>query len=804
MHGLKHTWRLLAASPGFTAVIITTLAIGIGATTAVFSIIYGTLLRPLPYKDANRLINILDSSQHEKQLAKIFASYADYEEFSRSSRTLESLAADTWAGRPAAVLTGKGPAKTYLTIPVTYSLFATLGATAALGRTFRKEDLRGGCAVVLANKFWRNHLESDPKIVGRAISLNDHSCTVLGVMPADFALYPPETEIWSLILPNDPALKSFFGVFMIGRLKPGVSLAQANAELPALHRALHAHEGDGEKDFIPLTSGLRDQFTWLAGRNLRTTLALVSAAAFLVLLIGCSNIATLLVGRAVARSREFAIRIAIGSQRKQLFRQLLIESASLSSAGAAFGLLIALGAIRYFVHIQPIELPVASHIAINIPALLFTCLVSMGTAFVFAIGSVWVITRGDIYSRLRVSGANISPFSERLSQLLVATEMGLAVILLAQAGLLMRSVLGVEATPRGFAKDNILAGSGSLPSNYYENAVLRAAFFERLHQQLTSTPGIQNVAIASTLPPYGLGLGTVGIEGKPVSLHHQEHDVANVAVTGGYFELFRISLLHGREFTAHDDSNTPRVAIVNDAFAREYFPVGDTIGHRIRLENDKDWVTVVGVVANEKRPTVYDEMNWIIQPIVYTPIAQHPPPAFSIALESTSNPETIGRVLENSVALIDNHAAVGNTESMRARLAPYLKYPEFRAVLLGVFSLIAVLLAAVGVYGVLAQFVAQSTSSIGIRKAIGATTSDLLSLIFWKAGMPAIIGLFAGLFISSALTRYWRSVLYGVTATDPATFTIVALVILAAGMLAAIPPSRRLLRVDPMIALRTE
>jgi putative ABC transport system permease protein len=500
---------------------------------------YGALLCPLPYKNPDRLINILDTSTRESDLAKIFASYSDFEEYSRHARTVESIAADTWAGQPSAVLTGRGPVKTYLTIPVSAGFFSTLGVAAQQGRTFTSDDLRGGCAVVLSNKFWRGPLGSDPHIIGRSLSLDNQPCTVAGVMPASFAVYPPETQIWTLILPNDPRLRRFFGVFMIARLKPGVGITQARAELTALHRALHVHDTNGEKEFTPLVSGLQDQFTWLAGRNLRTTLIVVFAAVMLVLLIACLNIANLLLARSLARGREFAIRVALGSGGPRLLRQLLIESALFSLAGGTLGLLLALAATRYFVHIDPIEMPAGSAISINVPVLAFAAVVAILTALVFAVTPAWAISRSDVFSGLRVSGASVPPVRQRLSRILVGAEVALSVILLIHASLLVRSVLSFESAPLGFARANIFASNGSLPREYEKKTARRVAFYDQLQQKLSRLPGITDAAVASTLPPYGLGLDTVEVQSKPLPDNAKVHDVGSAGVTRSYFQLLR-------------------------------------------------------------------------------------------------------------------------------------------------------------------------------------------------------------------------------------------------------------------------
>jgi putative ABC transport system permease protein len=785
-------------------IVVVTLALGIGANTAVFSIIYGTLLRPLPYEDPDRLINILDSSTRESELAKIFASYADFEQFSRHARTLELVAADTWAGRPAAILTGRGPAKTYLTVPVTAGFFKVFGVPPELGRTFTNNDLRGGCAVVLSNRFWHGPMGSDRRIVGQSLSLDDQSCTVLGVMPATFAVYPPETQIWTLILPGDPRLRSFFGVFMVARLKPGVGIAQARAELTSLHKSLHAHDANGEKEFTPLMSGLQDQFTWLAGRNLPATLSLVFASVTLVLLIACLNITNLLLGRSFARGREFAIRAALGSGRRRLVRQLLIESGILSLAGGGLALLVAFAVTRYFVYVQPVELPVASTISIDLPTLAFAAVVSILTALIFAVAHAWIVSRGDLFSALRVNAGNIAPARQHLSRMLVGAEMALSVTLLAGAVLLIRSVMGFASAPLGFARENIFVSNGSLPRQYHEKSARRVAFYKNLQQRLGSLPGITNVAVASTLPPHGLGLDTVEAEGKPIPDGAKLHDVGVAAVSPGYFRLLEIPIRLGRVFEESDRPQSDRVAVVNEAFVHEYSPNRDPIGQKFRIGEEREWLTVVGVVGNEARPTVYEEMKWVAAPTVYRPMAQYPPDYFAIAVRSASEQASIGHAMIAAVASIDPQAALGDIQSMQSRLAPYLKYPRFRAIVLAGFSCLAVMLAAIGLYGVLSQFVAQRTFEIGVRIALGARGTDIVGLIARTGGAPVLGGLFIGFIASFALTRYLGSLLYGITPTDPVTFAAVVLVMMTTSVMAMALPIRRASRVNPMTAVRSE
>jgi putative ABC transport system permease protein len=803
MRDVRHALRNFARSPGFTAVLLLTLALGIGANTAVFSILEGTLLRPLPYKNPASLINILDASPREKELAKIFASYSDFEEYARHARTLERLGAATWAGRTGAVLTGRGPAKSYLTIPVTADFFGTLGVLAQLGRLFNSADLRGGCAVMLSDKFWRGTLASDPKIVGESLSLNDQACAVVGVMPRAFAFYPPETQIWTLLLPNDPRLKKYFGVFIVARLAPGATISQAQAELTALHAALHTDGSNGEDQFAPIAGGLQDQFTWLAGRNLRTTLGVLFAAVLALLTIACLNVANLLIGRLEARRREFAIRAALGSGGWRLLRQLFTEAALLTAAGAALGLLVAFSAVSYFMRVQPIELPVGASVSVNLAALAFTIAVSAAAAVFFATVPAWTVSGTDIEPELRAGGRSPSPRRQRLARAMISVEMGLSVILLTGAGLLMQSVLNFGSAPLGFATDNVTVAGGTLPRDRYRDPEKKAGLYDEIQRTIARLPGVENSTIASSAPPYGLGLDAIEVQGKSVPRDLQLHDVGQSAVGPAYFKALMIPVKAGRAFDARDQRQSGPVAIVNEALAREYFPDRSPLGQQIRLGEEEEWLTVVGVAGDERRPQVLQEMSWIAKPAVYRPLNQKPPDSFSIITRGALQPG-FAHSLEQSLASIDPGVATGGVETMRTRLAPYLKYPEFRAAVLAAFAALALLLAAVGLYGVLAQFVVQRSREIGVRMAVGANARDIARWVTAKGGAPVLTGLIAGFASAIELTQYLSAFLYGIPPDDPLTLGGVCLIIAGVAAAAMFLPALRASRVDPMVALRRE
>ena len=798
---LRYAWRILRKSPGFAAIVILTLALGIGANTAVFSIVNGVILHPLPYRDPSRLVDILDASVKDPNLSKTFGTYRDFEEYALHATTLEKTSFLTWAGA-GATLTGYGPTRNILAIPVSEDFFSLLGVAPARGRTFDSSDLTRGCSVVLSDSFWRNTLGADPSIAGKTLELSHRACTVLGVMPARFEFYPRQTQLWMLLTPDDPRPRDGFLVITFARLKPGVTAAQAQSELAAIHKAMS--QPDWQRDFAPAVDNLQDEFTFLAGRNLRTTLALLLVAVAFVLLIACLNVANLLLARASARAREFAVRAALGSGRARLIRQLLVESLLLALLGGAAGVLVAFGMVRYFLHANPIELPIGSEVSLNLPVLAFTALVTMTTALVFGIAPAWSGSRGDVNAGLRAAGRGaIAGPNRRLTRVLIAAEISLSLTLLAGAGLLMRSVLNMSSAPLGFDPENVLVMNTSLPAAHYRQAADKVRFYDDLRTRLNGIPGVEGSTFATSVPPYGSGNYETQIAGEPRT---ERQDVGVDLVTADYFPLLRVALRHGRLFDRRDAAGSAPVAIVNEKFAAEYLPGADPVGRQVRIlgPNASPSLTIVGVVANEKHPELLREMSWKESPELYRPIEQEPAAALAIAIRTRGRQADIGRGLESALAALDKDVPLGEIQTMHEMLGASLKYPRFRAIVLGQFAGLALLLAALGLHGLLAQYVSMRTRELGLRMAVGAQARDIVRLIAIQGGVPVLAGIAAGLVSTVLLTGYLTALLFGVKPNDPATIIAAPAALLLTAAAAMAKPARDALKTDPVIALRDE
>jgi putative ABC transport system permease protein len=809
MRDLFYAARTLRRTPAFTAMVVLTLALGIGANTAIFSILYAALLRPLPYRDADRLVAIWDRQIHQNGTSKLFDLYSDYENWKAHGKVFETVAATTWAGSMDRTLTGQGPARTVTVQPVSVDFFSLLGVPAALGRTFLREDQSRGCSVVVSHAFWENVLGSRKEAAGQSLRLDEQVCTVVGVMPGGFAFYPVVASMWSLLpLPERP---DQFSVGVFGRLRPGVSIAQAQAEVLALHRQIHEHDRWGTQ-VEPVVYDLHGEFTFLAGNNLKLSLLVLFAAVGFVLLICCVNVANLLLGRALGRQREMAIRAALGSGRARLIRQLLTEALLIAAAAVAAGLALAEGALQYFRIANPIELPPGTAVGVNGVVLGFSAVLGALTAVLFGLFPAWKASRTELHQALKAGGRISAQDSiqRRFGQALVVVEIVLTVVLLVGAGLLIRSVDRFASAPLGFTPDRLVTAGLRLPRSGYDKAEQRAAFYDRVVNDVRGLPPVQGAALSTGLPAGNGGSVVVfAIEGRPQPGPDHVFDTSLQTVSPGYFVVMGIPLLRGREFAAADRTETEPVAVVNQAFVQKYFRDEDPIGRRIRefRQNDNGanpWLRIVGVAGDKKQPSPYNAMAWQDLPLVYRALAQNAPPSIRLFIRTARERSAIGSDVQRTVASIDSSVALGELEAVDHSLSRILAYPRFRAAVLAAFAGLALLLALVGLYGILARQVALRTQEIGIRMALGARQTEVRAMILKEGLRLTACGLVLGLAGAWLAGRWLAALLYGTSAADPVLLTGVSAGILLTALAATYFPARRATAVDPLVALRYE
>jgi predicted permease len=806
MRDLGYGLRLIRRAPGFSALVVGTLALGIAANTSVFSILHAVLLAPLPYRDSGRLVAIWDREIHAKGTSKLFDLYSDYENWRDHARSFQTVSALTWAAPTGGVLTGHGQARSVLAFPVAVEFFSMLGVAPSLGRTFQPGDIGRGCSVVLTDSFWRNVLSADVSIVGTPLHLDDRGCTVVGIMPPGFAFLPPEAPVAMWTLMDRPPKPDSLAVGVFARLRPDISMEAAQTEATALHRKLHEHDRWGAQ-MEPVVYDLHGEFTWLTGRNLRLSVLVLFAAVSLVLLICCVNVANLLVGRAVGRQREMAIRAALGGGRARLMAQLLTENLMLSLAASAAGTGLAALAVEYFRTARPIEMPPGVTVSLSVPVLAFTAILTVLTAALFGLAPAWKASRVDLNEALK-SGARIAAFSggRRLGRVLIVAEVMLTVVLLASAGMLIQTLRRFEGAPLGFTPDGLVTAMVQLPKTSYPDSGKRARFYERLETELRSVPGVQQAALSSASPIEGGGaLDVMEVEGHEPPRVENQFDTHIQMVSGSYFRALNAPLKEGRLFEAGDREGAEAVAIVNQELARRYFGAEDPVGRHIRPFQggrvERPWLRVVGVVGNEKRTTVYDEMAWVDTPLLYRPVAQNTPGTLRVVLRAGYE---AGSAIRQTVGAIDAGVPVEEVVTVRALEARVLAYPRFRALLLGVFAVLALALAAIGLFGVLSHLVSQRTREIGVRMALGAQQRTVQAMIL-REGLSLVgVGVVAGAAAIWGLQRYLSSLLYGMRGVSFGMMAAALAVLLAASVAAIWAPARRASRVDPMVALKWE
>ena len=806
----KFALRQLRRSPGFAGTAILTLALGIGANAAVFSIVDAVLLRPLPYPHPERLVVVWQTDAAHRNTGAWFDTYREFDEWQRTSRSFEQLAALSWAtGGKTLLLHGK-PVDV-LAIPASANFFSMLGVTAQIGRTFEQEDLANPCTLVLSHHFWQEKLGGSREISGRTLTLDRSACMVVGVMPKGFSFYPTQADAWMLVGPQSEFVKkpwrTMTGVF--GRLKPGVSRAAAQAELNAIEKRILPEDpelgvlGTAEPDVLEMQS----EFTWLAGRNLRTALWTLLAAVSLVLLIACVNVANLLLGRSMERAREMAIHAALGSGRCRLVRKLLTEALILALIGTGTGIALAEALLHWFVVAHPVELPPGNEVTLHWQVLLFTTALGAGSAVCVGLLPAVRGSRADLNTVLRRSerGSSAGTPAQRVSRVLVGIQVALSLVLLAGAGLLIDSLWRLAGTPVGYRTDRLLTAWVNLPGDRYESVDGKNDLYTRLAERVSALPNVQAVAASSNFFPVSENLLSIQGETAPVGT---APSVREQAVSANFLRTMQIPLLRGRDFATSDRSKTEPVAIVNEALVKAYFPHGDPIGRAIKLGRAEDasepWMTIVGVVANVKTTTVFQEMGYVVTPAVYHPLTQAVPASLAVIVATEGEPLRITGNVQQQLESIDPNLLLAGAETMADKQSAVLSQPRFRAVLFGGFASLALVLAAIGIYGLLAQAVIRQKREIGIRMALGASRARVVKAVLAEALGAVLVGLVVGVTGAMAIVRVLTSLLYGISAENAAVFSVSAGILLAIALLAAWVPAWSAASLDPMMTLRSE
>ena len=792
---LRFGLRQLRKTPGFTAVTVITLALGIGANTAIFSVIDAVLLRPLPFPHADRLVQIWETDP-KRGLDRDAVSAYNFRDWQSQNHGFAAMAA--YGYDHFSVTSSESPIA-LRGLRVSADFFRVFGARPLWGRDYlANEDQPGaGHVAVVSFAAWQNYFGRDPKIVGRKITLDGEAYTVIGVMPSGFGMPDSGIEIWITPAFDLKGLsRGHHGLFAIGRLKPGITLAAARSEANTIARRLAQQYPGTNSHWGIVLIPLQEEIVG----NTRPALLVLWDAVGLVLLIACANVASLLLSRGVARSKEFAVRSALGASRWRLAGQLLIESILLAAAGGVLGLAFAhwgIGAI-----VRTAAIPRAQGVTLDARVLGFTGLLSMLTGIVFGLAPAFASSSTDSNSALKktVGSINAGAGGVRLRSGFVAAEIALSLVLLVSAGLLIKSLWLLGRVNPGFNPKSVLALRMSLPESKYPNGLGRGAVIKRVIERLVAVPGVESVAGVNDLPFSGSRTtSSFDIEGVPPSSPDEARQADLRDITPDYFKAMGIPLLKGRWLTDGDNADAPRVAIINENLARKYWPVRDPIGQRLRLY-DKNW-EIVGVVGGVKLMDLAKENTSEI----YLPCAQSgSPPWMFFAVRSRVEGGSVIASVRNAVREVAPDEPLYDVRTMDERVAASTAPRRLNAWLLGIFAALALVLSAVGTYGVIAYSVAQRTHEFGIRMALGAERGDVLKLVLGQGIALTLLGVGVGLAGAAGFTRYLSSLLYGVRPNDALTFISVGLLLFAVVLLACYIPARRATKVDPMVALRYE
>jgi putative ABC transport system permease protein len=801
MHGflndLHYGLRALAKNPGFAALAVLTLTLGIGANTAIFTVVHAVLLRPLPYADPDRLVYV-EENNLKKGWESFSVSPPNFVDWRAQSQSFEQMAAINGASFN---YTGGESPERLRGLSATEDFFPMMAIPPQLGRWFAAEEHQNGKnkVVLLTQRGWSRLFSSDRGVIGRTMMLNGEAYTVVGVLPEKFRL-GGQTDLWTPLVfnANQLAGRGSHYLNVIGKVKAGVALEQAQQEMSGIAMRLGEQYPNTNRDWGVVVTSMYEG----AVGEVRPALLVLMGAVGLVLLIACANVANMLLARASVRSREIAVRAALGASRGRLVRQLLTESLLLAGVGGALGLLLAVWATSALSASLIGVLPRAAEIAVDGWVAAFTVLASALTGLLFGLAPAWMVSRANLHETLKEGGGSGS--AERrgwLRSTLVVAEVALAVMLVVASGLLLQSFARLQGVSPGFRTEQALTFDVALPRPKYPQPAQAAAFFQRALERMQALPGVESAALGSALPLTGEDeLYSLQIEGRATDQADLPSPLYYL-VSPDYFRVMEIPLLAGRTFAEQDTEAAPRVVVINRAFADRIFPGQNPIGQRIRLGRNSSMVReIVGVVANTKHYSLGETDQ--IQ--VYEPFAQMPRADSSFILRTSMEPSSLAPAVRREIQALDPDQPVTRLATLEQVLQDSIAQPRFRTLLLGLFSGLALVLAAVGVYGVMAYSVARRTQEIGIRMALGAGRRDVMRLVLRRGLLLTVCGIAAGLAGALAATRLLASLLFGVTATDAPTFAVTALILLAIAALACLVPALRAARVDPIVALRYE
>ena len=801
---LRYALRQLVRKPGFAAVIVLTLALGIGANTAIFSVVDGVLLRPLPFDDPDELV-ILWGDESGQKTGISWTSYPDYIDFERQAESFESLAA--WSGQ-SATLTAYGGDPVRVSVgQVTWNLFSMLGAGPAMGRGFLEEEDQLGAAdvLVLSHAFWTNRLGADPDVVGKSLSLDDTPYQVVGVMPHDFGW--DDAEVFAPLVPQyGRDSRGAHRILPLARLGDGVALERGDAEVAAIAARLEAEYPDTNTGRGAYLEPLHESVVG----DVRATLWAVFGMVGLVLLIACANVANILLTRATERSQEIAVRSALGAGRRHILRQLGAESLVLATFGGVAGIAVAEGGLRLLKALSPGGIPRLDSVTLSGRVMLFAFLVTILTGLVFGLLPSLQATRVNLQARLKEGGRyGAGRQRTRLSQAVVVGEVALALVAVVSAGLLVNSFLRLQKVDAGFSAESVLVVPIALPAGKYWNrgdpdGRVAVAFYEEAERRVAALPGVNSVAAAYMHPLSGGWESSFIIKGVLEPPQGERPEARLRPVTPGYFRTVGMRLIKGRDIADTDDAGAPGVIVVNESFERTFFPDGDALGHTV--ERHPWWEAlpyqyeIVGVVADVKM----DGLTASVPTALYFSHPQFPFSDMNLVIGTDVDANTLLASVREEIWSIDPELPIEGAATLTEIRSGAVASEKFRTILVGMFAAIALLLSAIGIYGVLSYSVAQRTREVGLRMSLGAQTTDVLRLIVRQGMTLTVVGLVVGSILALLATGALSSLLFEVSPTDPVTFAAVVVILAVVALLACLIPALRATRVDPIVALRSE